>query len=303
MSKRSIEYISRTPSTSPIQISNKNYDKNYDNNYDKNYDKNYEMSTINVSDRTRLLLLHNQPLRTINNEKIIMGGITANGIVNINGAFNYKMHINNSVKGGSPIPSPTVNMVYDIANVMKYPIPMNDLDIKVNLDCYMDIVYICEIYTVDENNVREGLTVNYHPGGNKFCECIYVNGVLHGQFKHYQNGKLHATCDYKNGIKNGVHMIYDNNMSMVSFTTYKHNLKNGLYQKSYDNGIIEYVGEYKNDLRNGQWVRFYENGTICGEIMYRFGKIIGIYKLWDKNGKVVLHEIYDDNGILQKKIV
>ena len=294
MTKRGIELISKTPSTSPIQIHNKNYGSNGSNGCNVcSYGDN-----VNVSDRTKLLLMHNQPLRTINNEKI-----ARDGIIHINSAFNYNMHNNNRVKGGSPIPSPTVNILYDIANVMKYPIPDDDLDIKVNLDCYMDIVYICEIYTVNENNVREGLTVNYHPGGNKFCECIYVNGVIHGQFKHYENGKLRATCDYKNGIKNGVHMIYDNNMNMVSFTTYKHNMKNGMYQKSYSNGIIEYVGEYKNDLRYGQWVRFYENGTICGEILYSFGKIVGQYKLWDKNGKIVLHEIYDMDGILQKKIV
>jgi antitoxin component YwqK of YwqJK toxin-antitoxin module len=292
MTKRGIELISKTPSTSPTQVVNKNIVNNYN---DVHYCKNVD--TVNVSDRTKLLLLNRQSIYTTNNQKI-----THDGIVHINSAFNYRLQ-NNSVKGGSPIPSPTVNIVYDIANVMKYPIPVGDLDIKVNLDCYMDIVYICEIYTVDENNVREGLTVNYHPGGNKFCECIYVNGVIHGQFKHYENGKLRATCDYKNGIKNGVHMIYDNNNNMVSFTTYKHNMKDGLYQKSYSNGIIEYVGEYKNDLRYGQWVRFYENGTICGEIMYSFGKIVGQYKLWDKNGKIVLHEIYDTDGILQKKIV
>jgi antitoxin component YwqK of YwqJK toxin-antitoxin module len=302
MAKRSIEYISRTPSSSPIQIHNKGCNCHHGV-YSGDHSGEYDNSYINVSDRTKQLLLRNQPLRTINNEKINTDGITQNGIVNINCAFNYNMHVNNSVKGGSPIPSPTVNMLYDIANVMKYPIPVDNLDIKVNLDCYMDIIYVCEIYTVNENNVREGLTVYYHPGGNKFCECNYINGVIHGQFKHYENGKLRAVCDYTNGIKNGVHTLYDNNMNMVSFTSYKHNMKNGLYQKSYANGIIEYVGEYKNNLRHSQWIRFYENGTICGEIMYSFGKIVGQYKLWDKNGKIVLHEIYDNTGILQKKIV
>lgn len=296
MVKRGIEHISKTPATSPVHINN-----------DSNSCINSDINNVNVSDRTKLLLLNKQSLRTINNNTITLNNTIQNtiqnGIVHINKTFNYKTYHNNSVKGGSPLPATSTNMIYDIANVLKYPIPVNDLDIKVKLDCYIDIVYVCEIYTVNENNIREGLTIYYHPNGNKFCECIYVNGVIHGQFKHYENGKLHSTCDYTNGIRNGVHTTYDNNMIMTSFTTYKHNMKNGLYQKSYSNGIIEYVGEYKNNFRHGQWIRFYENGTICGEILYNFGKIVGEYKLWDKMGKKVLHEIYTNDGILQKKIV
>ena len=299
MTKRGIELISKTPSASPIQMLNKNVVNNCNDLHYCNdiYNcKNVDM--VNVSDRTKLLLLNRQSIYTINNEKII-----DNGIIQINSAFNYRFQ-NNSVKGGSPIPKQSSNSVYDIANVMKYPIPNDDeLEIKINIDCYMDIVYICEIYTVNDNNVREGLTVYYHPGGNKFCECMYINGVIHGQFKHYEHGKLRATCDYTNGIKNGVHTIYDNNRNMISFTTYKHNMKNGLFQQSYSNGIIEYVGEYKGGLKHGQWIRFYENGTICGEVLYNFGKIVGEHKLWDKNGKMVLRELYDVDGILQKKII
>lgn len=133
---------------------------------------------------------------------------------------------------------------------------------------------VSRIYTVLKGtDVREGVSLTYHPNGKLAVEAPYKNGKLDGVFRSYdENGKLHETVGYKDGIEEGLSIIY------------------------YENGKKKSSEKYSRGTLNGMSEDWYENGKICRQIPYENGQIHGVVKIYDEMG-LLFEDMKFERGI------
>jgi antitoxin component YwqK of YwqJK toxin-antitoxin module len=105
----------------------------------------------------------------------------------------------------------------------------------------------------------------------------------------YESGILKYTCSDENSLE------HEMNKNRVE-SYYRNGLLDGLYMVySEDNSMIE-MGNYINGLKNGTLTSYYDNGNIRVKCSYTNGKLEGLYESWFKNGKKEISVNYD-NGM------
>tara|TARA_B100000767_G_C19666559_1_gene493368 strand:- start:55 stop:864 length:810 start_codon:yes stop_codon:yes gene_type:complete len=81
-----------------------------------------------------------------------------------------------------------------------------------------------------------------------------INGIL----EYSSKSGAHYETSYKNGIKNGVHKIYDEDMRLIKRENYQDGTLHGLYESFDPNGQVIFSGNYQNGKEIGIW-RFFDN--------------------------------------------
>ena len=121
---------------------------------------------------------------------------------------------------------------------------------------------VSRIYTVLKGtDVREGVSLTYHPNGKLAVEAPYKNGKLNGVFRSYdEKGNLRETIGYKDGEEEGFSILY------------------------YENGKKKSSESYRRGTLNGKSEDWYENGKIRRQIPYENGQIHGVVKIYDEMG-------------------
>lgn len=116
---------------------------------------------------------------------------------------------------------------------------------------------------------------------------LYVNGKRNGiSIYYYSNGNVWKEIPYLNDKKQGIGYEYDQNSNIITLTRYRNN-KILLQEK-----INRYNQKGEKD---GVWKEFYENGNVKDEKNYSNGKLNGIFKIYNKDRKL-LEKLYYKNG-------
>lgn len=120
--------------------------------------------------------------------------------------------------------------------------------------------------------IESGLIERYDESGNIIRSATYKNGKLHGLLIKYINNIINFSCEYKDGLKHGTHITYDNL-----------GMKNGEFT-------------YENDVLNGPF-KLWENQKIkvAGNVVD--GNLEGIYKFWRAEGNKIA-ERYNNNKLV-----
>ena len=109
---------------------------------------------------------------------------------------------------------------------------------------------------------------------NSRMEGVYKEGLLQGNCKHYENGKLLTEIEFKDGNPNGKMIAY------------------------YDNGKIQTEAEMKDGNPHGKMKMYYPNGKLQADMDikgYKDGKPYGKAKLYYDNGQLKFDgETYSD---------
>ncbi len=123
---------------------------------------------------------------------------------------------------------------------------------------------VSRIYTVLKGtDVREGVSLTYHPNGKLAVEAPYKNGKLEGVFRAFtEDGKLRETIGYKDGEEEGFSIHY------------------------YENGKKKNRERYTRGTLNGMSEDWYENGKLRRQIPYENGQIHGVVKLYNEMGQI-----------------
>ena len=121
-----------------------------------------------------------------------------------------------------------------------------------------------------------------------------------GQVFGLDMGKDEGTL--KNGRKDGLWVIYNQNGKKKYERTYKDGKLDGLWTNWYDNGQKRSETTFKNGKEEGLVTWWYENGQKWSETTYKNGKKISS-KQWNEDGSVegIPYITYYDNGQLSEK--
>lgn len=99
---------------------------------------------------------------------------------------------------------------------------------------------------------------------------FYKDGKPHGKWlTFYENGNLKSIENWKNGILNGKHILYDHEETKLSETYYEQGDEDGKYILFHDNGKPYIVGEFKKGAASGVWNYYNEDGKLTGQNDFR----------------------------------
>lgn len=78
---------------------------------------------------------------------------------------------------------------------------------------------------------------------------------------------------------------------------YVRNLSAAEYTSTYSDGATHYTVSLQNGFKNGSYKEYYEDGTLKMKGHFRRDKRHGVWRLFDRDGKLLLRRTYD-NGII-----
>ncbi len=178
--------------------------------------------------------------------------------------------------------------------------------------------------------VREGRYIRYHLTGGVAEESYFKNGIQDSVSRYWDNvyGTLMKEVYYKMGKKEGAWITYNEKGDTITIFNYKNDVLNGPFKKYFvgfeqigdkNNGrgiggdtakfdprknqrVYEYAldeyGTYVNGKLDGEFKTGLYNREAHAEGTYKDGVMVGEWKYYDENDKLVLHEKYNDNGEL-----
>jgi uncharacterized protein len=157
--------------------------------------------------------------------------------------------------------------------------------------------------TVYKNSKAEGSQKIYHENNAVKYDATFVNDLLQGKLtEYYPDGKLRYEADYKEGKRVTTALYYYTNGNKEAEYNFIDNKKSGPFTTYYSNGQVYQKGTYKDENVIGKSTTWYKNGQMSAEEEYdEEGKLTGIQKLYDEDGKMYLECEYRKNAIVWYK--
>jgi antitoxin component YwqK of YwqJK toxin-antitoxin module len=178
--------------------------------------------------------------------------------------------------------------------------------------------------TYDEG-VRDGRFLRYHLTGIMAEESYYKDGVQDSVSRYWDNvfGSMMKEEYFKMGKKHGTWLTFNHMKDTITMFNYKDDILDGPYKKYFAGSIQvgdKFNGKYEK-FDTSKWAQeymheldefgTYVNGKLDGEFktglfntenhaegFYKDGIMVGEWKYFNRYGKLVLHEKYDDDGVL-----
>jgi antitoxin component YwqK of YwqJK toxin-antitoxin module len=116
----------------------------------------------------------------------------------------------------------------------------------------------------------------YYTGGDLRSEFIMDDNTgKNGLLKEYRyNGILASTVQIRNGVNDGMKLVYDNNGLVIRKIPYINGEIHGTVQDLYPNGDILATIPYKNGMRNGQAFSYNTDGSVHRSVTFKNDKIV-----------------------------
>ena len=155
---------------------------------------------------------------------------------------------------------------------------------------------VSRVYTVLKGmDVREGMSLTYHPNGKLAVEAPYKNGKLDGVFRSYdEKGNVIETIGYKNGEEEGYSIRYHENGKKKNRENYHQGVLNGMSEDWDENGKLRRQIPYEDGQIHGLVKIYNEMGQIEEEMDFVRGLRNGAYRRYSF-GKLVLEAEFKDN--------
>jgi antitoxin component YwqK of YwqJK toxin-antitoxin module len=178
------------------------------------------------------------------------------------------------------------------------------------------------------NDVKEGWTRYYLPDGTLKLEIPFVKGLEQGTGKEYDaGGNIITITEYKrgfitdrmkvnrkdkNGLKQGVWVIFHPNGRIKQEGTYRDDKKNGYFKDYTENGDLIRVTKYVEDIAQPDAAEiaklqvqneYYPDGRIKSTTMYRNGIPEGVKREFKPDGTIERSVEYHDGAVIGEGIV
>lgn len=142
---------------------------------------------------------------------------------------------------------------------------------------------------------KDSIQVSFYETGIIKSEENDSMDVLTGVSKYYNaQGKLQKQINFINGVESGLAKEFSSEGLVITLTTYR----NGYIVKEEKINRTDRFG-----MRQGTWKELYENDSPKAEGFYKDGKRDGIFKEYDRNGRVVKKEEYRNDILMQTVLV
>jgi uncharacterized protein len=150
-----------------------------------------------------------------------------------------------------------------------------------------------------KDDQQEGKFFSYLANGDKDYEAKYEKGNLTDSLcEYYFANQLASVKMQKNNLNNGPIKTYYRSGKLSSEVNGLNGLNEGEYKSYYENGQLKNKGRYSAGIQVGVWKNYFSNGIVSDESPFdEKGKLTGIYKEYDEDGKIFSELDYVKNGI------
>lgn len=140
------------------------------------------------------------------------------------------------------------------------------------------------------NGKEDGKDTTYYATGCPMVIREHTLGLETGTWKFFYDSTqvLAWSRGYYRGVKQGVHVFFDNKGDTTVYEEYANNLLNGVKKVYFTKNRVERIVHYKNGVFDGTYVTYNLDGKKTSELNYKAGK---------KNGLLTYY--YDDGTLLK----
>ncbi|MEE1202866.1 MAG: hypothetical protein UHN59_01050, partial [Bacteroidales bacterium] len=154
----------------------------------------------------------------------------------------------------------------------------------------------------------------------------FVSGKMNGNWEvFYPDGIRKTQTTYKDDLKNGVEILYDENGDIYQKAFYSEGVLNGLWEKYLNGTLVEkgiyHMGkkdgkwifyaangykqreqEFSEGKPDGKWVEYYSTDKKSAEGEYKNGIKNGTWKNYDRSGKVLSSTTFSDGKKIKESV-
>ena len=142
----------------------------------------------------------------------------------------------------------------------------------------------------------------FYPDGTRKTQTAYKDGLKHGcEILYDESGNLSQKCDYTNGIMNGRWEKYIGGV-LVEKGAYSQGKKDGEWIFYSASGAKQRQQGFKNGRPHGKWTEYYSADKKASEGEYKEGLKHGTWKNYDRNGKVLSTTIFSEGQKIKETI-
>ena len=152
------------------------------------------------------------------------------------------------------------------------------------------------------NGLMQGIKKEWNEDGKQYYQASYRNGKMHGVLIEWANGKdIIWQSNWDNGNPHGKHQAWYETGEKKSEANYINGVIDGIKYSWFKNGSVQGYGEYTKGT--GKYIEKFESGDTALIEEQKNGELHGTYKTWYDNGKICEIRNYSEgrnHGILQK---
>lgn len=175
------------------------------------------------------------------------------------------------------------------------------------------------LVTTYKEGIREGQFLRYHLNGTVAEESYFKNGIQDSVSYYWDNvfGSILKIENYKMGLKEGIWVTFNEIGDTLSMYTFTDNVYDGpfriyaaekimtelgdkKYHADYEHRLDQ-MGTYKMGKLDGVFKAGLYNRENHVEGVYKEGIMVGEWKYYNADDKLVLYELYNDEGELLKQ--
>lgn len=172
----------------------------------------------------------------------------------------------------------------------------------------------------------DGITKEYYEAGQKKAELIYEKGNLKLHREFLPDGRTKSELWFEQGEKHEISFEYYSSGTLFLERNLINGQFAGLEKEYYPDGVLKAERHYQAGKRHGNAKGYHDNGNLQGDwqfenglpvaatIYYRTGekwlehtfkqgKLNGITKEYDKEGRLIAERHYRDDTLTDRKIV
>jgi antitoxin component YwqK of YwqJK toxin-antitoxin module len=112
----------------------------------------------------------------------------------------------------------------------------------------------------------------------------------------YESGKLKGTGSFKDGLVDGLRIMYNEDGTKRVERQYSGGLSHGLSSEFYDDGKLKQEGEFVKGKENGIWTIYWKNGQTKSIITFENGVAQGDYFEFNEDGKLIKQFFLQDGN-------
>lgn len=137
-----------------------------------------------------------------------------------------------------------------------------------------------------QNNLREGKSLSYFPGGGLSQESNFVNNQLEGPVTSYfEDGTVRDRTIFKNNKPDGLSEAFYPNANPKTKINFSMGQYHGTYEEFDESGQLVFSTNYSRGVIDGKELQYFPEGTIKAVREFRSGELNGSYELNYPDGK------------------
>jgi len=147
------------------------------------------------------------------------------------------------------------------------------------------LIGLCSSLWAQEETLPDGITIFYHPNGEKSSEGYIKDGKPEGYWKTYsEEGVMLSEGNRKHHLLDSIWKFYDENAVLKMEITYKEGQKNGIRTTYRENEKIE--ENFIDDLKQGITSYYYPEGALKKTVFFIDGLEEGMAKDYAEDGRI-----------------